>query len=64
MPESAVTYWEDKLGQAMQTPTWKDFAEVNQWEPLYLTGQEMQDYLANANAKIRQGLAQTGALER
>jgi len=64
MPESAVTYWEDKLGQAMQTPTWKNFAEVNQWEPLYLTGQEMQDYLANANAKIRQGLAQTGALER
>jgi putative tricarboxylic transport membrane protein len=64
MPESAVTYWEDKLGEAMQTPTWKKFAEANQWEPLYLTGQEMQDYLANANDKIRQGLEQTGALER
>ena len=64
MPESAVKYWQNKLGQAVKTPTWTNFAEANQWEPLYLTGQEMQDYLANANAKIRQGLAQTGALER
>ena len=64
MPASAVTYWRDTLGQALQTPTWKKFAEVNQWEPLYLTGQEMQDYLANANGKIRQGLEQTGALAR
>jgi putative tricarboxylic transport membrane protein len=64
MPEAAVSYWEDKLRETLQTPTWKEFAEQNQWEPLYLTGQAMQDYLAGANSKIKQGLAQTGALER
>jgi putative tricarboxylic transport membrane protein len=64
MPESAVTYWEEKLGQAMESPTWKNFAEANQWEPLYQTDQQMQDYLADANSKIKQGLSQVGALER
>ena len=64
MPESAVSYWEDKLEQTLQTPTWKEFAAQNQWEPQFLTGQEMQQYLANANSKIKQGLAQIGALER
>jgi putative tricarboxylic transport membrane protein len=64
MPESAVSYWEDKLKQTLQTPTWKKFAEDNQWEPQFLTGQAMQEYLANANSKIKQGLAQIGALER
>ena len=64
MPESAVSYWEDKLEQTLQTPTWKKFASQNQWEPQFLTGQAMQEYLANANSKIKQGLAQTGALER
>jgi putative tricarboxylic transport membrane protein len=64
MPDSAVAYWEDKLKQTLQTPTWKKFAEDNQWEPQYLTGQAMEEYLANANAKIKQGLAEIGALER
>ncbi len=64
MPEAAVSYWEDKLKATLQTPTWQRFATQNQWEPQYLTGQEMQEYLANANSKIKQGLAQIGALER
>jgi putative tricarboxylic transport membrane protein len=64
MPETAVSYWEDKLRETLRTPTWKKFAEQNQWEPLYLTDQQMQDYLADANSKIKQGLDQTGALER
>jgi putative tricarboxylic transport membrane protein len=64
MPESAVTYWEDKLKQAVESPTWKGFAETNQWEPLYQTDKEMREYLANANSKIRQGLSQIGALEQ
>jgi len=64
MPDSAVTYWEDKLQQAMESPTWKGFAEANQWEPLYQTDQEMQEYLANANSNIKKGLSQIGALER
>ncbi len=64
MPESAVSYWEDKLKEAVESPTWKKFAEANQWEPLYQTDQEMQEYLANANDNIKQGLSQIGALQR
>jgi putative tricarboxylic transport membrane protein len=64
MPEAAVSYWEDKLKEAMESPTWKKFAAANQWEPQYETDQEMQAYLAEANSNIKRGLAQIGALER
>jgi putative tricarboxylic transport membrane protein len=63
MPKAAVEYWQDTLKKALATPTWKRFAAQNQWEPLYLEGQAMQRYLANANDKVRQGLADIGALE-
>ncbi|MGH3367613.1 MAG: tripartite tricarboxylate transporter substrate binding protein [Nocardioidaceae bacterium] len=62
MPESAVTYWQDTLQKAVNTPTWKKVAAQNQWEPLFLKGQEMEAYLARANSKIKQGLADTDAL--
>ncbi|MGH3354295.1 MAG: tripartite tricarboxylate transporter substrate binding protein [Nocardioidaceae bacterium] len=63
MPDSAVTYWQETLRKAVETPSWKKVAEQNQWEPLYLEGQEMESYLADANSKIKQGLADIGALE-
>ena len=63
MPESAVTYWQDTLKEAVDTPTWKTLAERNQWEPLYLVGDELQSYLAKANEQIKQGLKDTGELE-
>jgi putative tricarboxylic transport membrane protein len=63
MPAAAVTYWEDTLRKALRTPTWKQIAEQNQWEPLFLTDKAMQDYLAEANSNIKQGLADIGALK-
>lgn len=62
MPEDAVSYWEDSLQKTVRTDTWKTIAQRNQWEPLYLTDAQMQEYLANANDKIKQGLSEIGAL--
>jgi putative tricarboxylic transport membrane protein len=62
MPEEAVTYWEDALRKTVQTDTWKSIAQRNQWEPLYLKDAQMQQYLAKANSKIKQGLSEIGAL--
>jgi putative tricarboxylic transport membrane protein len=62
MPEDAVSYWEDTLHKTVQTDTWKTIAERNQWEPLFLHDAQMQQYLANANGKIKQGLSEIGAL--
>ena len=62
MPEDAVTYWQDKLAELVETPTWKDVEETNQWEPKFLTGAEMDDYLDQANSDIEDGLESTGGV--
>jgi putative tricarboxylic transport membrane protein len=62
MPEEAVTYWGDTLAKTVHTDSWKTVEQRNEWEPLFLRGQQMQEYLANANSKIKQGLANIGAL--
>lgn len=62
MPKEAVSYWQDTLHKTVQTDTWKTLAERNQWEPLFLTDAQMQEYLADANSKIKQGLSEIGAL--
>jgi len=62
MPEEAVTYWQDKLAELVETPAWKDVEEKNQWEPNFLTGSEMDDYLDQANSDIEKGLESTGGV--
>ena len=62
MPESAVTYWQEKLKEAVATPTWKKQAERNQWDPLFMVGDDLQSYLDNANQQIKQGLEDTGGI--
>ncbi len=62
MPATAVEYWQGKLKDALATSTWKKLAERNQWEPLYLVGDELDTYLKDANAQIEQGLRDTGAI--
>lgn len=62
MSEEAVTYWQEKLKETLDTPTWDDLAERNQWQELYLTGDEMDSYLKDAYSDIEQGLKSTGAI--
>ena len=62
MPESAVTYWQDTLEEVLETPTWEELADRNQWEPLFLKGEELDAYLEKANQEIEEGLRVTGGL--
>jgi putative tricarboxylic transport membrane protein len=62
MPEEAVSYWQDKFEATLDTATWDELAERNQWQELFLTGEEMESYLDEANSSIKQGLEKTGAI--
>jgi putative tricarboxylic transport membrane protein len=62
MPDDAVTYWQDKLKEVVETPAWEELAQRNQWEPLYLEGEELDSYLAKANTGIEEGLKSTGGV--
>ncbi|MEH7223460.1 tripartite tricarboxylate transporter substrate-binding protein [Bacillus sp. JJ1566] len=64
MPEEAVKYWENVIEKALQTETWKDLAEKNQWETTFMKGEEFQNYLNEANDAYKAGLEKTGQLKR
>jgi putative tricarboxylic transport membrane protein len=58
MPEYAVTYWQDALGQMVESPTWKEIAERNQFTTTFMTGDEFQTYLAKTQADLKAALEQ------
>ncbi|HEU5045201.1 MAG TPA: tripartite tricarboxylate transporter substrate-binding protein [Nocardioidaceae bacterium] len=62
MSQDAISYWQDKLKQTLATPTWDELAKRNQWQELYLIGDDMNSYLAKANEDIKEGLKDTGAI--
>lgn len=63
MSDSAVTYWQDKLREILDSDTYQDLAKRNQWQELYLTGDKLDAYLEKANADIKKGLIATGAID-
>lgn len=60
MPDHAVKYWQEKLEKAMGTPTWKKFAERNQWETTYMDGERMRQYLDKTYAEVEKALQSIG----
>lgn len=62
MSQDAVGYWQKKLKQTLDTPTWDQLAKRNQWQELYLVGDDMREYLAQANKDIEEGLKDIGAI--
>lgn len=61
MPEAAVTYWERKLKALLETESWKQVAQRNQWESTYLAGEDLQKFLDNEYAQIETALSSIGA---
>lgn len=64
MPEEAVTYWQDVIEKTLQTDTWKDLANKNQWETTFMKGEEFQTYLDEANDAYIKGLETTNQLKK
>lgn len=63
MPDYAVSYWQDKLKETLKTDSWKDVADKNQWDTVYMDGQELQSYLKGTSAKIKKALEETGEIK-
>lgn len=62
MPDQAVEYWQKKIKEVMDTPTWKELAQRNQWSPQYLVGDDLDAFLEETNDQIKEGLKDTGAI--
>lgn len=63
MPDYAVSYWQDTLQKTLETAAWKDVAEKNQWDTVYMEGEELQSYLKETSAKIENALKETGEIK-
>ncbi len=60
MPQEAVTYWQDKLEEAVNSPAWKEVADRNQWETSFLTGEELSTFLEQEHGQIEEALTSIG----
>ena len=56
MPEYAVTYWQKALGEMVESPTWKQIAERNQFTTTFMVGEEFQTFLAETEADLKAAL--------
>lgn len=59
MPAEAVAYWEGVLGELVETASWQETVERNQWTPLYQTGDEMTTYIDEADQTVADGVEKT-----
>lgn len=60
MPEYAVTYWQKILGEMVESPTWKQEAQRNQFTTTFMIGDEFQTFLAETQADLRAALDEAG----
>ncbi len=60
MPAYAVAYWQNVLGQMVESPTWKQIAEQNQFTTTFMVGDELQAFLAETQADVTAALDDAG----
>ncbi len=61
MPEHAVAYWETKLQELLESESWQEIAERNQWGTAYLAGEALQTFLDEEYAQTQSALESIGA---
>ncbi len=60
MPDYAVAYWEDALQQAVESDSWAEAAEKNQWVTTFMVGEEMDTYLEETNQQVTAAFEKIG----
>lgn len=60
MPEFAVVYWQTALGEMVESPTWQQIAERNQFTTTFMIGDEFQTFLAETQSDVKAALEEAG----
>lgn len=61
MPEHAVEFWEGVLAEAVETDSWTEAAEKNQWVTTFMVGDEMDTFLEETNTQVVEAFEQIGS---
>lgn len=60
MPEYAVEFWADAVEELVASDSWKATAEKHRWTTQYLRGEEFQEYVADVQASVDEGMELVG----
>jgi putative tricarboxylic transport membrane protein len=52
MPDYAVEYWQEVLAQAVETDSWEEAADQNEWVTTYMVDQELEEYLNETDEQV------------
>jgi putative tricarboxylic transport membrane protein len=63
MPDYAVKYWSDKLGEMVETPEWEAACQKNGWDKLYLNSEEFGKFLDKVHLQYDTILKDIGMIE-
>ena len=61
MSEEEIAYWDEKLGEMVESEEWKDVVKNNDWEEFYQNSKETKDFL-DEQQKLYQGLVDDSGL--
>lgn len=62
MPECSVKYWEQVLGEMVETELWAELAANNQWTTLFLTGDDFDKLVEDTYELLTAALKATGRI--
>lgn len=57
MPQVAVEFWQNALGKMVESPTWQQIAKDRHFTTTFMIGDELQTFLAETQADVKQALA-------
>lgn len=60
MPEVAVAYWQKTLSEMVESDTWKQIAERNQFTTTFMVGDEFQTFLSETQNDLKAALDEAG----
>ncbi|WP_099038217.1 tripartite tricarboxylate transporter substrate binding protein [Mycobacterium neglectum] len=63
MPDYAVTYWKDTLGEMVETEQWTEAANNNQWETNFKTDEQLQQLIDSTYKEIEDAYRATGVIQ-
>ncbi|WP_461205095.1 tripartite tricarboxylate transporter substrate binding protein [Clostridium sp. DL1XJH146] len=64
MPEYAVEFWEDTLGQMVETDEWLEASAQNGWSQCYLNSADFTTFLEETNESYKSVLEEIGMLQK
>lgn len=62
MPAYALEFWQDALAEMVESQTWTDIAERDQFTTTFMVGDELDAYLEQTQDDVRTALEETGRL--